>query len=154
MYPSHAVHCPAEPRGAAPRCRSVQEHIRRAPHLQLQESQGLPVDTEVQSATTLFIVTPRKRSQGRQEPPRHRSQLSPPHHKCTSPVQHEARRQSPFIHANRSQEWCIPSPHAAHSRAEPEDPRRGTGAPQTRAAPSKSRPGRVGSARARMLLKR
>ena len=41
-----------------------------------------------------------------------------------------------------------PRPDAAHSRAEPEEPRRSAGTPQTRAAPSKSRAEPVGSARA------
>jgi hypothetical protein len=65
------------------------------------------------------------------------------------PVQQRASRQSPCTHTNRSPE-CVPAPpYAAHSCAEPEMPRRSAGALQTRAAPSKSRPERVGSARAR-----
>jgi len=46
------------------------------------------------------------------------------------------------------QSSAVPPPHAEHSRAEPEEPRRSAGALQTRAAPSKSRPERVWSARA------
>ena len=44
---------------------------------------------------------------------------------------------------------CVPAPpYAAHSRAEPEEPHRSAGAPQTRATPSKSSPQPLGSARA------
>jgi hypothetical protein len=72
-----------------------------------------------------------------------------PQHERASHAQQRARRQSPCTHTNRSPE-CVPAPpHAAHSRAEPEEPRRSAGAPQTRAAPSKSRPERVRSARER-----
>jgi hypothetical protein len=70
-----------------------------------------------------------------------------PAHERASPAQQRARRQSPCTHTNRSQE-CVPTPpHAARSRAEPEEPRRSAGALQTRAAPSKRRPQPVGSAR-------
>ena len=69
-----------------------------------------------------------------------------PKHKRASPAQQRARRQSQCTHGNRSPEQC--TAHAAHSRADPEEPRRGAGAPETRAAPLKSRPEHVGSVRA------
>ena len=61
-----------------------------------------------------------------------------------------ARAARASAHTPTARRSGVPAPsHAVHSRAEPEKPRRSAGAPQTRAAPSKSRPGRVGSARAR-----
>ena len=71
----------------------------------------------------------------------------PPPCQRESPAQQRARRQSPCTHANRSPEGVPAPPQAVHSCAEPEEPRRSAGAPQARAAPSKSRPGRVWSAR-------
>ena len=79
--------------------------------------------------------------------PRSRSQPCRPHHERASPAQQRVRRQSPCTHTNRSPESVPAPPHAAHSRAEPEEPHRSAGALQTRAAPSKRRPQPVRSAR-------
>ena len=52
-----------------------------------------------------------------------------PAHERSTPAKQRARRQSPCTHANRSPE-CVPAPpNVTHSRAEPEEPRRGAGAP-------------------------
>ncbi len=67
--------------------------------------------------------------------PRSRYQPCRRHHKRASPAQQRARSQSPCTHTNRSPEQCSPPPHAAHSRAEPEEPRRAEQAPQVRTAP-------------------
>ena len=86
--------------------------------------------------------------QGAMSPRASRAQPCRPRHKSASPAQKRSRRQRPCTHANRSPECTPAPPHAAHCRAEPEEPRRSAGAPQTRGAPSKSRPQPVGSARA------
>jgi hypothetical protein len=75
---------------------------------------------------------PRKASPGRIKPCR---SVPDPRQPAASAQRPSASRQSPCTHANRSSE-CVPAlPHAEHSRADTEEPRRGVGDQYTRAAP-------------------
>jgi hypothetical protein len=85
--------------------------------------------------------------QGAMSPQASRHQPYPTSSQARKPCATARAPPEPYTHTNRSPEQGILPPHAAHSRAEPEEPRRSAGAPQMRAAPSKSRPQPVGSAR-------
>ena len=143
--PSEPPNSELTPSRAEPRQGAGASQARAAPftsrveHLQTRRcSQPLPQ----------FMVTLRNRFPGRREPPR-----QPPPALATSSQARKpcaaARAPPEPVHTLQPFSKAVHSPtHAAHSRADPEEPRRSEGAPQARAAPLKSRPEHVGSVRA------